>query len=205
MKKRLWQFHSWLGLLCGLGLVVIGLTGSLLVFHEEIDAWRFPELFHVASSPNGRLSYDALWAMAQRGLPPGEVIIGWQPATAPGHTDGLAVSRLEGPPGNHRHVHLDPYTGALRGTLVDEKDTLTGWLTTFHYSFLGGATGTAVAGLLAVALLGLGVSGVWLYRDFWTNLLRLRWRASARLFFSDLHKMVGISSVAFNQIGRAHV
>jgi uncharacterized iron-regulated membrane protein len=46
----------------------------------------------------------------------------------------------------------------------------------------------------------LGLSGVWLYREFWSRFLRLRWRSSARLFFSDLHKTVGISSVAFNLI-----
>lgn len=200
MKKCLWQLHSWLGLLCGLGLVVIGLTGSLLVFHEELDAWRFPERFRATPSPAGRLSYDALWTAVQRVLPPGEVITGWLPATAPDRTDGLAVSRLDGPPGNHRHVHLDPYVGALRGAPVDERDTLTGWLTAFHYSFLGGAVGTAVAGLLAFGLLALGVSGVWLYRDFWRSFFTLRWRRSARIFFSDLHKMVGISSVAFNLV-----
>ena len=197
MKKRLWQLHSWLGLLCGLGLLVIGLTGSLLVFHEEIDVARFPAQFRATPTPAGRMSYDALWAAVRGALPPGEVIVGWQPAPGPSRTDGLAVSRLDGPPGNHRHVHLDPYAGALRGVLPDEKNALAGWLTTFHYSFLGGATGTAVAGLLALALLGLGVSGVWLYRGFWRNFFTLRWGRSARIFFSDLHKMVGISAVGF--------
>lgn len=39
-----------------------------------------------------------------------------------------------------------------------------------------------------------------MYRRFWKNLLLLRWNLSARIFFSDLHKMVGISSVGFNLI-----
>lgn len=197
MKKRLWLLHSWLGLICGLGLLVIGLSGSLLVFHEELDTWRFPAVFRTTPTPAGRLSHDALWASVQRTLPPGEAVIGWQPAAAPDRTDGLAVSRRDGPPGNHRHTHLDPYTGTLRGTLVDEKATLTGWLTSLHYTFLAGTTGTVVAGLLAVVLLLLGASGVWLYRGFWKNFFTLRWGRSARIFFSDLHKVVGISGVGF--------
>ncbi|OAI56150.1 hypothetical protein AYO49_04810 [Verrucomicrobiaceae bacterium SCGC AG-212-N21] len=37
MTKRLWKPHSWLGLLAGLGLPVIGATGSLLVVRDEVD------------------------------------------------------------------------------------------------------------------------------------------------------------------------
>ena len=43
MKKRLWKLHSWLGLLCGIGLLVIGLSGSILVFHQEIARVAFTE------------------------------------------------------------------------------------------------------------------------------------------------------------------
>ena len=30
------------GLFCGVGLIVIGVTGSLLVFHDGINTWCFP-------------------------------------------------------------------------------------------------------------------------------------------------------------------
>ena len=195
MKKRVWQFHSWLGLICGLGLLVIGLSGSFLVFHEELDAWRLPALFRATPTPAGRLPFDTLWAAAQRALPTGEAIIGLRPASEPGRTDALYVTR----PGekDHRAVPIDPYTGALRGAPAGETETLTGWMTEFHYTFLAGTTGTVIAGLLAIALLLLGASGVWLYRGFWANFFTLRWGRSARIFFSDLHKMVGISSVGF--------
>ncbi len=83
LTKRVWQLHSWLGLGCGLGLVVIGLTGSLLVFHDEIDAWRFPALHRAHPTPAGRLSYDALWQSLRRALPD-ETVTGWTPAATPG-------------------------------------------------------------------------------------------------------------------------
>ena len=40
MRKRLWQLHSWLGPVCDAWLLVIGLTGSVLVFEDEFDAVR---------------------------------------------------------------------------------------------------------------------------------------------------------------------
>ncbi|WP_075090390.1 PepSY domain-containing protein [Verrucomicrobium spinosum] len=69
-----------------------------------------------------------------------------------------------------------------------------------HYSLLLGDWGIFFAGVLALLLCLLGLSGIYLYRGFWKTLFTLRWRSSARLFFSDLHKMVGISSVVFNLI-----
>jgi len=53
---------------------------------------------------------------------------------------------------------------------------------------------------LAAVLCLLGLSGVWIYRDFWANFTRLRWRASRQIFLSDLHKTAGITSVVFNLI-----
>ncbi|MGH8612833.1 MAG: PepSY domain-containing protein, partial [Gammaproteobacteria bacterium] len=40
--------HLWLGLILGLCLSVFGITGSILVFHQEIDEWLNPDLLIVA-------------------------------------------------------------------------------------------------------------------------------------------------------------
>jgi uncharacterized iron-regulated membrane protein len=95
---------------------------------------------------------------------------------------------------------IDPGTGTIHGTPVTPGQTLTGWLLNLHYTFLGGDIGMLVAGVFAALLCLLGVSGVWIYRNFWKSLFQLRWNLSKRIFFSDLHKMVGISSVGFNLI-----
>lgn len=197
LTKKVWQFHSWLGLVCGLGLLVIGVTGSLLVFHDEIDAWRFPALYRTQPTPDGRLSYDALWASLRRSVPP-KKIVGWSPARTPDATD--AVYTLHDGEDEARTLHLDPYTGEVRGRPFKADYSLSGWLLRLHYTLLAGQVGTLVAGLLATMLLALGASGLWLYRGFWRNFFTLRWGRSARLFFSDFHKMVGISSTVFNLI-----
>ena len=53
MRKRLWQLHFWCGLIAGLGPLLIGLSGSILVFHDEVDRLLDPAL-RGWSPPAGR-------------------------------------------------------------------------------------------------------------------------------------------------------
>lgn len=198
MRKRLWQLHSWLGLAAGLGLLVIGLSGSLLIFHEELEALFNRELVRITPAPAGRLPLDTLLAHAQRQLPEHE-ITGWLPQwDAADRADVLYVIRR----GDKEWLvaTLDPYTGRLLASPRLGTTTLTGWLLELHYAFFADHAGLLAAGVFGLLLLALGFTGVWLYRDFWKNFLTLRWRRGARILFSDLHKFVGIASVALNLV-----
>jgi uncharacterized iron-regulated membrane protein len=197
MSKRLWQIHSWLGLIAGLGLLLIGITGSVLVFRNDVQALVNPKLLRVEPTPPGRLGHDRLLAAVVEKLP-GYEVTGWQIQREPGFADLAYVIRH----GTHewKMVTVDPFTAEVLAGPMETSDTFVGWLLEFHYTFLGDHLGMLIAGLFAVLLCALGLTGVWLYRDFWRNFFTLRWRKSARIFCSDLHKMVGISSVAFNLI-----
>ena len=197
MKKRLFLFHSWLGLIAGLGLIVIGLTGSALVFKSELDALLVPALVNTPDAGKPRLGLDALVAAVKDHLPDHE-IRGWQVAEKAGKADQFYVT----PHGtsDFKLVYVDPSTGAPQGTPMENDATLTNWLLELHYSFLADHTGEIVAGIIATLLCALGITGVILYRNFWKTLFQLRWGKSGRMFFSDLHKMVGISSTIFNLI-----
>ncbi|AOS44663.1 hypothetical protein Verru16b_01730 [Lacunisphaera limnophila] len=206
MRKRLWQLHSWLGLAAGLGLLVIGLTGSLLIFHEELELIFNPGMVRVEPTPAGRpdvrrsdrLPLDTLLRHAQRQLP-GHEVTGWLPQyEAPHLADMLYVIER----GNNVWLvaTLDPYTGKLLASPRLGTTTITGWLLELHYMFLADHFGLGLAGLFALMLCLLGVSGVWLYREFWKNVFTLRWHRGARILFSDLHKFTGITFVVFNLI-----
>lgn len=199
MRKRLWQLHSWLGLIAGLGLLVIGLTGSLLVFRDSLETLINPALIRVEPSAAGRLSLDTLLAEANRQLP-GYEITGWtlREANEANYADVLYVIRH----GSNEWLiaTLDPYTGRLLASPRAGTATLSGWLLELHYTFLADHAGEAVAGLFAAILCVLGLTGVWIYRGFWKTFFTLRWHRSARILFSDLHKFTGISSVAMNLV-----
>lgn len=65
-RKRWLSIHLWLGLTLGFLLAIYGLTGSILVFHEEIDEWLNPELLTVLS-PNGNQPYKLLTEIIEAG------------------------------------------------------------------------------------------------------------------------------------------
>mgnify|MGYP000924335548 CR=1 FL=1 len=196
MRKRLWQLHSWLGLFAGLGLIVIALSGSVLVFHKELARVFVREKTVVEPGAAGRLPMDQLLARAEQAMPEYE-IAGWL-LRDDGETLADSVYVIRRGTNVWQTTTVDQYTGRLLGPPQDFDETLYGWLIELHYTLLAGDIGLAVAGLLAVALCVLGVSGVILYRNFWRNLFTLRWGRGARILFSDTHKFVGIVSTAFN-------
>ena len=51
MKNLIRTVHLWAGLVFGVILVLQGLTGSLLSWRHELDAWLNPGLLQVAPPP----------------------------------------------------------------------------------------------------------------------------------------------------------
>ena len=49
LKKNINFLHLWLGLSSGLIVFIVALTGSILVFEEEIDAFINPEFYKVSA------------------------------------------------------------------------------------------------------------------------------------------------------------
>lgn len=199
MRKRLWQLHSWLGLVAGLGLLVIGLTGSILMFHDELEVLINPGIVRVEPSAAGRLPAAELLAAANRQLP-GHEVAGWlfRDADEARLADLLYVRRHGS--AEWLVATLDPYTGKILASPRSGTATFTGWILELHYTFFGGHAGTLIVGFFGLMLFALGVTGVWLYREFWKHVFTLRWGRGARLLFSDLHKFIGITSVALNLI-----
>lgn len=199
MRKRFWQLHFWLGLLAGLGLLVLGLSGSVLVFHDEVEAGLNRNLLRVEPVAEGRRSFDSLLNGIGQQLPD-HVLVGWtiRPPEQATYADLLYVIRRG--TSEWQVTTLDPYTGGVLTVPRQGRATVTGWLLELHYSFLADHTGMAIVGVFGLVVLLLGVTGLWIYREFWRHLITLRWRRGARLLFSDLHKFIGVTSVTFNLI-----
>jgi uncharacterized iron-regulated membrane protein len=190
--KTLWKWHAWLGLIAGLPLLVIALSGSVLVFKDELNALLIPRKVLVEPpADREKLGMEDRLAFLQRELPDHEVT-GWAFYEEPGRADFVYVIKR----GDHEWLHLfqDPYTGKLLGKPATTESTLTGWILMLHYTFLGGHIGMAVCGLLAVVLCVLGITGILIYRKFWVGFLTFRWRTSLRLLGGNLHKRVGLVS-----------
>ena len=169
MRRFLFHLHSWMGLIAGAGLIVIGLTGSALVFRQEIDGLLMPQRVLAARPVEARLGLDELVTRLRQQLR-GYEPVGWLRARSGTRNDEVSIAGEDG--GEPKMIWIDAGSGEIHGIPADASGTVTGWLLELHYSLLSGHTGTFVAGLLGALLCLLGISGLWIYRAFWKNLLR---------------------------------
>lgn len=190
--------HRVLGLAAGLLLVVTGLSGSALVFRSEIDAALNPHLLRVAPSAERAALQPMLDRV--RAAYPDEAPTRLR---MPQRADGTYELWLGAAPS--RYVYADPYRdGSLLGAR-QPTEFLTGWLFLLHSHMLAGETGNLVAGVGALALVLLSVSGlvVWwprrapwhAWRQWRAALTVARGAGAARTVY-DLHRAVGFYASA---------
>ena len=192
MRKKLYKWHSYGALIAMLPLFIISLTGSILVFKVELDTLLMPEKMMVASnSPVTRLPLDTLMAKVKIAYPNHE-IGSWEIFDDKQRTDTAYLIKHQS--NTWSKLYLNQYTGELLSKPVGLSDDLTDWLLDLHFKLLLDTNGMFLGAIVSLLLLFLGISGLILYRKFWLNFFTLRFSQAGRIFFSDLHKIVGISS-----------
>ena len=201
MRKKLFKWHSISALIALVPLMLIAVTGSILVFKVEIDTLLMPEHMVVTTSHDQpRLNLTRLINNVTTQYP--DYLMGsWELFDE--HSDGTPNKGLTRADtayliskgnGYWYKMYLNQYTGELLSTPVSVTHDFTDWLLSLHYTFLLDFTGTVLGSIFAIILLFLGVSGIILYRQFWQRFFTLRFKAAKRIFYSDVHKMLGILS-----------
>ena len=197
-RRSAWfTVHRWLGIGLGLWFALVGLTGSLLVYDEALDAWLNPQLLRARSA--GILPAEAIVARAGElgfgaverirfPLAAGEVYRLQLRAT----TRRVGAERIE--------ALFDPGSGALLGTrgadaLGVSPPLLMRTLYEFHRNVLLGPTGSNIVGVAGLLLLASSVTGIVLgwprKRAAWRRLVWINRRASATRQVFDLHRSAG--------------
>lgn len=197
------QVHRWLGLVLGTWFALVGLTGALLVWRNELDAWLNPDLFEpTPGTPTDRPA-----------LPLGDLIERLRTDSAIGRIERVRLPAQAGDPvrlqvragasrveSGRLEVFVDPATAAVRGLR-----TLQGWslgprhlmrtVYEFHRNLLLGEPGSNAVGLAGALLLtsaGSGVLLAWPRGRRWRQALRVSWRANLTRVALDLHRAGGL-------------
>jgi len=192
MKKKLHKWHSVSALIAMIPLFLICITGSILVFKVELDNFLMPEKMLVKeSSPVERLSLDRLMAKVKAEHTNYE-IGSWELFDNGIRTD--TVYLIKHHTTQWKKLYINQYTGEILSKPVGLSDNLTDWMLDLHYKLLLDTNGIFLGAIVSLLLLFLGISGIVLYRKFWLYFFTLRFKQARRIFFSDLHKLIGISS-----------
>jgi uncharacterized iron-regulated membrane protein len=167
------QVHLWTGIAIGLYVLMISLTGSVLVYRNELYRAFAPTPLIVTGSGEV-LTAEELTSAAQRAYPSFQVTDVRPGATA---NHAVEITLRQGEERIRRRFH--PFSGEDLGDPLPAGYRLTAWLLDLHDNLLAGPTGRRVNGLGALLLLVLCVTGaiVW-----WPGIGS--WRRSATL---DLH------------------
>lgn len=217
MRTVLVAVHRYVGLVLAGFLVVAGLTGSLLAYNDELEAFVSPGLFLATPPADGAQALDplALRELVQLQYPnalasrvplvhvPGRSVV-FMVAKVPGSADQRGAELA------NDQVFVDPYTGRVLGErkwgdIAQGRKNLMPFVYRLHYSLALGVVGTWVFGVVALlwtldcfigAWITLPVPGSgrpgrvrWWLR--WLPAWKLR-RGSAYKLHVDLHRAGGL-------------
>jgi len=199
-RWRGWIFriHLWSGLTIGLWAIIIGVSGSVLVFKDEIESLVESEVFTVEPQP-GRASLDAVVAKIKTRFPEHTVLgFGGLNEKKRSHLvrigrrgeDRRIVSRL--------YVRYNQYTGEILGSHAPRSGFF-GFFEKLHFYLFMGRTGMKVNAFFGVALLLMCATGIliwWPGAKAWREGLRVKWRAGRKRVNYDLHRATGFCVLA---------
>ncbi len=209
IRKGVFFVHLWVGLVAGLWFVLLGLTGSVLTFKNEIDRATNPAV-HVAATGAPRLPLQGLVEGVLKASPGARLGMVTLPQST---TDALVVGYSRagsgedlGPIGrlaNRREAFVDPATGRLLGERP-AGGLLLSAVRGFHEDLLLDDVGRFVGRWGVLLLIALLLTGVWLWwpsakafgKQFKQRIVVKRGATYRRKLY-DLHNVFGFYAGLF--------
>jgi uncharacterized iron-regulated membrane protein len=204
--KKIFKIHSWLGLFNGVWLLLLGLSGSLLVYYVEIDRYINSDILCVEKTGE-RLSVDTLYKIVRSRHPDASgTNITFFPKT---ENDCYSFRLYDNAKIKSNYyswdlyqVDINPYTGEIvREGYYRDFVSFLHWLHTFHYSLQMGTPGMLIVTIAGILLFINILTGVIIYRKYILKALIFRapvqwknWRTGT----SGLHRYIGVWSLLFN-------
>jgi len=211
-RRKFWlDVHLWLGLALGLFLSIFGITGSILVFHAEINELLNPKLLTV-QAPTVNPVYKSLAELFQAGRMAMPDNAANTFATYPRNNEAaIKLSYALPLSGNQEgvteswEVYANPYTAQVIGKrLMGSSDspfpkTFIGFIFELHYAlFLGEDPGYVIVGIMGALLIISTLTGLivwWPLTGKWRQAVTIKFKASSERLNFDVHKTFGFYSI----------
>jgi uncharacterized iron-regulated membrane protein len=218
IRHTLFTVHMWVGLILGILLAALGLSGSLLVYEDAVSDYLSPPPHATTAGmplPLTMLANMAREAAAEQGVEGGAMQIlvpqktgeavtvrfnGISPmgnpptANSEGRRDG--ARGRPSPAARGLQMFLDPVSGEVLGTGRSVRPPILIFAHQLHGNFLMGREfGRPIVGWLGVAMCLLGLSGLvlwWPKRGQWQYAFKVRRSATGLRFHRELHAATGI-------------
>lgn len=187
------KIHLWLGLVFGPIVFVVSLTGSVLVFEDELEAFLEKEQLYVANVLPQRKSIDELATLVCQHHPDKRITgidISHQ-------LERSVLFRIRKDKEESLTIAVNPYTGQLLGEIGQHKIFFTK-VRLLHRYLLMGKAGKKVNGITCLVFITQLISGLVIWwprnRQAVRQRFRVRWRASFKRVNWDVHAVCGLYS-----------
>lgn len=194
LRRAVFQVHLWAGVTLGIYMFVISVTGSILVYRNELYRAATPKPV-ISLDPGARLTEDQLKAAVSRLYPDFTVVN----ISHPDNPSEAVDARLRR--GNEiRNRLIDPKTGRDLGDAVSTGIRMVSGLLDLHDNLFAGPTGRKVNGIGAIALLLLALTGIvvwWPGVKTWRRSLTVPRGMSGKRLNWHLHSTIGFWSLLF--------
>jgi uncharacterized iron-regulated membrane protein len=197
LRKAVFQIHLWAGLSLGLYIAVVCVSGSAVVFRNDIYDVLADKL-RVAAE--GRPLTREQLAQVLQASHPGYALRAVRPGRDGQEASEVTLSHIGGSLGGSQIERLvNPYTGEDRGPAISGWFRLFKWLSNLHGNLLlgsDGMTANAIGGGLTAALCLTGLVIWWPGVNQWRRALTIRAGSGWKRLTWDLHSAVGFWTFA---------
>ena len=191
----LFKIHRWTGLSIALFIILVGLTGSLLVFLDEIDENLNPQIKTVEMGKQKVLLDKMIGSVLEK---------------APNAT----IRRVKINPdlkrayefrliNNHENylAQVNPYTGKLLDLCPNDSYFIS-FIYSLHTSLLFPPWGDLIVAILALLFTISSLTGLWVQRKFLFKVFKIgiRKNRNVKTTNSDTHKLIGSIALLTNLI-----
>lgn len=207
IQQKIFKLHSWLGLINGFWLLLLGLTGSLLVYTLELDKWINRDILTVVPAEH-RLPVDSLYKIVKAKYP---TAMGTNIIRFPKEKTDCISFRIYVEDGTKPmnkwdetfNLDINPYTGKIlrEGSYADITSSFLLWSGVFHWNLAAGPIGTLIITIAGILLFINIITGIIIYRKYFFKALIFRapikwrnWRTST----SGLHRYIGVWALILN-------
>jgi len=214
MRTVLGLLHRWFGLFIAVFLFIAGLSGAIIAWDHELDAWLAPEFYHSSDTNNPRAEQlTPLVLAAQLEAKHPELRVTFMPLTL---KEGDAMSAMvvarQQPSADqvtaglpYSQVALNAYSGDIQakrlwGEISLAPDKLLPFIYKLHYSLhlpdvSGLETGLLLMGIIGIVwvldcLIALSIS--FPSRAQWRKSFAFRWGSNRQKVTFDLHRSGGV-------------
>lgn len=213
VKKKLLWLHKWLGLISGLVVLIVSLTGCLTVFQDEIQLMTHPEKFFIEKQnlqPSKTVPLSQLIGIAEAKLNSGEQISRVEVFPEKNRTwifraikinkDGFFYSDYFT---YYKRVFVNPYTGNVQ-VVENTKENFFQIVLQLHMNLLlGKKYGHVLVGFSTIFFAVLCLTGIVLWwPKKWKpktikNSFSINFKAKSKRLNYDLHNVLGFYSLFF--------